>query len=261
MIEILQGDCIEQLRTLPDNSVQCCVTSPPYWGLYPLYYGIMQSCETRKGSSLKACAPILKPSSRRGSTGDRHAPSVRRHGWNVSMSRSGDQAATLPKNLASLRGRSPFGYSDMVSRADLLQKREPSSIGDQRDKPIVCMVAPVYPIHIGKAALPLNDRRSIRHRPGLMRLSRYGNEIKQPASDAVNKRTATAAPDFISIISCPSAQRSYARSYQTLCCSVTSATAGYIAEPTSTKTSSNKEKVSMARLGLDAQDLRIRAAA
>jgi DNA modification methylase len=30
---IIQGDCIEGLRTLPDGSVHCCVTSPPYWGL------------------------------------------------------------------------------------------------------------------------------------------------------------------------------------------------------------------------------------
>lgn len=31
--KILIGDCIEQLKTLPDNSIDCCVTSPPYWGL------------------------------------------------------------------------------------------------------------------------------------------------------------------------------------------------------------------------------------
>jgi DNA modification methylase len=30
---IIQGHCIEGLRTLPDASVHCCVTSPPYWGL------------------------------------------------------------------------------------------------------------------------------------------------------------------------------------------------------------------------------------
>lgn len=30
---ILTGDVIGQLRTLPDGCVQCCVTSPPYWGL------------------------------------------------------------------------------------------------------------------------------------------------------------------------------------------------------------------------------------
>jgi len=31
--ELLQGDCLQQLATLPAASVQCCVTSPPYWGL------------------------------------------------------------------------------------------------------------------------------------------------------------------------------------------------------------------------------------
>ncbi len=31
--EIIVGDCIEVLRTLPAESVQCVVTSPPYWGL------------------------------------------------------------------------------------------------------------------------------------------------------------------------------------------------------------------------------------
>ncbi len=31
--QILQGDCIERMRSLPDQSVNCIVTSPPYWGL------------------------------------------------------------------------------------------------------------------------------------------------------------------------------------------------------------------------------------
>lgn len=30
---ILVGDCIEMMRTLPDKSVQTCITSPPYFGL------------------------------------------------------------------------------------------------------------------------------------------------------------------------------------------------------------------------------------
>ncbi len=32
-LTILQGDCRAVLKTLPDQSVQTCVTSPPYWGL------------------------------------------------------------------------------------------------------------------------------------------------------------------------------------------------------------------------------------
>lgn len=31
--KIIQGDCLEMLKTLPDNSVDMCVTSPPYYGL------------------------------------------------------------------------------------------------------------------------------------------------------------------------------------------------------------------------------------
>ena len=30
---ILQGDSLAVLKTLPDNSVHCCVTSPPYYAL------------------------------------------------------------------------------------------------------------------------------------------------------------------------------------------------------------------------------------
>ena len=31
--DIRQGDCREVMREMPENSVHCCVTSPPYWGL------------------------------------------------------------------------------------------------------------------------------------------------------------------------------------------------------------------------------------
>ena len=33
MIDIKIGDCREVLKTLPSKSVDCCVTSPPYFGL------------------------------------------------------------------------------------------------------------------------------------------------------------------------------------------------------------------------------------
>ncbi len=33
MMQIIYGDALQQLRLLPDESVQLCVTSPPYWGL------------------------------------------------------------------------------------------------------------------------------------------------------------------------------------------------------------------------------------
>lgn len=33
LVTLLQGDCLTHLKNLPDRSIQCCVTSPPYWNL------------------------------------------------------------------------------------------------------------------------------------------------------------------------------------------------------------------------------------
>jgi DNA modification methylase len=32
-VQVIPGDCLATLRTLPDVAAQCCVTSPPYYGL------------------------------------------------------------------------------------------------------------------------------------------------------------------------------------------------------------------------------------
>lgn len=39
---LIHGDCRDVLRSLPEKSVQCCVTSPPYWGLRS-YEGVAPS--------------------------------------------------------------------------------------------------------------------------------------------------------------------------------------------------------------------------
>ena len=31
--KIIQGDCLGVMQSMEACSVQCCVTSPPYWGL------------------------------------------------------------------------------------------------------------------------------------------------------------------------------------------------------------------------------------
>lgn len=46
---VYQGDVLTVLRTMEDSSVQCCVTSPPYWamrdyGLAPNVYGGRETC-------------------------------------------------------------------------------------------------------------------------------------------------------------------------------------------------------------------------
>jgi len=36
--KILQGDCLAVLKTLPSNSIQMCVTSPPYFALRQYFF-------------------------------------------------------------------------------------------------------------------------------------------------------------------------------------------------------------------------------
>jgi DNA modification methylase len=45
---ILIGDALEKLKTLPDASIHCCVTSPPYWGLRD--YGVEGQLGLEKSS-------------------------------------------------------------------------------------------------------------------------------------------------------------------------------------------------------------------
>src|SRR3972149_1188287 len=44
--EIIEGDCLEILPTLAEKSVQCVITSPPYWGLRS--YGFKPDDPSRK---------------------------------------------------------------------------------------------------------------------------------------------------------------------------------------------------------------------
>lgn len=40
MSSIVTGDALAELKQLPDNSIDCCVTSPPYYGLRN--YGVIE---------------------------------------------------------------------------------------------------------------------------------------------------------------------------------------------------------------------------
>ena len=33
VVTIMVGDCLRRLQEIPDNSIHCCISSPPYWGL------------------------------------------------------------------------------------------------------------------------------------------------------------------------------------------------------------------------------------
>lgn len=70
-LRILEGDAMEQLRTLPSESVHCCVTSPPYWGLRDYgtatWEGGKEGCDH---TGVRLSGPNDKSASNRGSSRD-----------------------------------------------------------------------------------------------------------------------------------------------------------------------------------------------
>src|SRR5271157_1755917 len=62
MIKLYRGDAITVLRRLPDCSVQCCITSPPYWGLRDYGTATWQNgdaeCEHKNGRDAPAASTV-----------------------------------------------------------------------------------------------------------------------------------------------------------------------------------------------------------
>lgn len=58
--DILTGDALAVLRTLPDQSVHCCVTSPPYWGLRDYGVSGQIGLESSPQEYVAALLPIFK---------------------------------------------------------------------------------------------------------------------------------------------------------------------------------------------------------
>ena len=52
--ELWHGDCREVLRSMPDESVHCIVTSPPYFGLRD--YGVDGQIGLERTPDLDQCA-------------------------------------------------------------------------------------------------------------------------------------------------------------------------------------------------------------
>ncbi len=100
---IRQGDALEQLRQMPDESVQCCVTSPPYWrqrdyGCGPQELGREETPSQFVGSLVTVAQEIRRVLTKDGSLwlnlGDKYAAGG--NGWGKrASSRPSKQGRTL----------------------------------------------------------------------------------------------------------------------------------------------------------------------
>ena len=56
---IMDGDALQQLRTLPDGSCDCCVTSPPYWKMRDYGHEDQLGTEDKLEDFITRCADIF----------------------------------------------------------------------------------------------------------------------------------------------------------------------------------------------------------
>lgn len=63
-IQILTGDCREILVDIPSESVQCCITSPPYWGLRDYGHELQIGAESTPEKYVKHLVEIFREVSR-----------------------------------------------------------------------------------------------------------------------------------------------------------------------------------------------------
>lgn len=60
---VIQGDCLEVMKDIPDGSVDCIVTSPPYWKgfAYEAYFNSYKQYLDWSRKWLKECKRVLAP--------------------------------------------------------------------------------------------------------------------------------------------------------------------------------------------------------
>jgi DNA modification methylase len=59
-VQIIVGDALQQLKLLPDESVHCCVTSPPYWGMRDYDVAGQIGLENNPGAWLDALIEVFE---------------------------------------------------------------------------------------------------------------------------------------------------------------------------------------------------------
>jgi len=60
MLNVIVGDCRTSLRDLPDESIQCCITSPPYWGLRDYGHGEQIGQEETPAEFVSAMVEVFR---------------------------------------------------------------------------------------------------------------------------------------------------------------------------------------------------------
>ncbi len=212
--QILVGDCIDMMRTLPDQSVHTCVTSPPYYGLRD--YGVegqigLEETPTEFIARLVAVFREVRRVLRDDGTiwvnmGDSYAGSWGAHGrgdMGVGVSTISQRQVTAsqrkakatthaeykPKDLMGMPWRLAFALQDdgWYLRQDIIWHKPNPMPESTRDR---CTKAHEYIFLLSKSRNYHCEMRAIREPAAQSSLARWAQDVEsQAGSDRVPGKT------------------------------------------------------------------------
>ena len=145
MIQILQGDWIDRLRELPNGCAQCCVTSPPYFGLRD--YGMVGQLGLEKTpaeyvaklvAGFQEVWRVLRDNGTLWlNLGDCYASAAAKRGENQSRRRERVELSPSYKNLIGIPWRVAFALQDAgwILRCDIIWQKSNPMTESVKDRP------------------------------------------------------------------------------------------------------------------------------
>lgn len=177
MIQILNGDCRDILPTIPEKSVHCCVTSPPYWGLRDYgvkgQLGLEKTPEEYVAEMVKVFSEVRRVLRDDGTlwlnlgdsyvaNGSNQVPQTKQHvGSGFAGANRNGCTGLQPKNLVGIPWRVAFALQSAgwYLRQDIIWAKPnpmPESVTDR------CTKAHEYIFLLSKSARYFYDREAIK---------------------------------------------------------------------------------------------------
>ena len=194
---VLIGDCIESMRTLPDKSVQMCVTSPPYYGLRD--YGVdgQIGLEETPAEFIARLVEVFREVRRvlrddgtiwvnmgdsyasdskwGGSTGGKHVKALHGDG---SIGRTRTRTGLPDKNLMGMPWRLAFALQDdgWYLRQDIIWNKPNPMPESTRDR---CTKSHEYLFLLSKSPRYYYDQDAIKEPVALSSITRMAQDLEQ----------------------------------------------------------------------------------
>ncbi len=215
-VKIYVGDALECLKKLPDNSVDCCITSPPYWGLRDYGVGGQLGLEKTPEEHIAALVKVfrevhrvLKPEGTLWvNYGDTYASNVNGRAAaevvNDNRTFRDKPFSTVvgklkPKDLVGLPWLLAFALRDKVGfylRSDIIWHKPNCMPESVKDRPVkaheymfLFSKSPRYFYNYNAILEPVaaNDNGNIQH-PNALRFDRCVNEPVRPGHNDCQHR-------------------------------------------------------------------------